>query len=677
MHRKIELLIKGLIGASFIMPLIVIPSSYIFPFIVPKIVFFRTLVLIMLAACIILYATNFKKYKTEFTPINIIVGLFFISFAISTFIGVDWYRSFWDNHERMLGLFTIFHYVVFYYIVTTFIKEWKDWKWLLRLFLFTGSIVMVIGFWQKLVNPEFLLNQGSGRVSSTLGNAIYYSGFGLFLAAIGYILAIKEKINTEWWWYAVVGAVIGLLGMFLGGTRGTFLGFLFGLMVLIISYLFTIRGHKKVKQVLAGIMIIGVIVIGIMYIYRDTDFVRDFPALGRVVNISLSGGGVETRLMAWDIAVEAWKENPVLGWGPNNFYYAFNKYYRPEFLEYGYQETWFDNAHSAVLNTLAVQGLVGLIFYLGLFAIPLYYTWRSYKKDKIDGHSLGIISAFLVAHFIHNAFVFENPTSYLYFFLFLAFVNSRVSNEKKEVEASKPISIGLSVTVSLIILLLIYSTNYYPAKANKMNLNVIRGLYSGADIVSLYNEASEVPTPHIDDIRNDFARTSAQVLPSYFQGGQAQAGMKIFDLAYDELNKNFLLHPADIRIHIQRTQLSLLGAQIKQDKSYLLDGERMLEEALEYSPKRQQTHYMLSIIKVELGKTDEAIALLQDTIEDNPKVGEGWWRLAVIYRDSGNLEEAKNVLREAEEYGARFKKQGQNIKNEILSTPDPEEIDTN
>ena len=176
MQKTLEKILKIVIGITFFVPILVLPTAYIFPFIVPKIIYFRSLVLVMFGLYLILLFSNLEKYRPRFSWVNIAVLLFFISFIISTFVGVDWYKSFWDNHERMLGLFTIFHYVVYYFIITTVVRDWSEWKWLIRTFLLAGSIVMFIGVLQRYVNPELLLNRGGTRVSSTLGNAIYLSG---------------------------------------------------------------------------------------------------------------------------------------------------------------------------------------------------------------------------------------------------------------------------------------------------------------------------------------------------------------------------------------------------------------------------------------------------------------------------------------------------------------------
>ncbi|MBU1895292.1 O-antigen ligase family protein [Patescibacteria group bacterium] len=667
MQKKLEILIKILIGASFFVPLVVIPNSYIFPFIVPKIILFRSLVLLLLAAYLVLLSSDWHRYKIRLNLVNITVGLFFLSFAISTFVGVDWYRSFWDNHERMLGLFTFFHYVVYFYILTSVIKKEKDWKWLLRLFLLAGSLVMLVAVWQRFVNPEAFLNQGAKRVSATLGNAIYLSGYGLFLFFIGYFLVAKEtiKLKSFWFWYAVAGATLGFLGIFLGGTRGTLLGLLVAFGILFICYIATLKEHKRARQILIFLILIGVVISGTLFIFRKTEFVRNIPAVGGLLNVSLSSGTANTRFMAWGIAVDAWYEKPVFGWGPNNYYYSFNKYYRPEFLEHGWGETWFDNAHNIVMNTLAVQGTFGILAYFGLFGVTIFVLWRGYQKREVDIHLATVGTAFLVGHFVHNIFVFENPTSYLYFFFFLAFINSRV-NKAEAGEENSRISFGLIISTLLVISLFIFSTNINPARANRATLNVIKGLNQGASGVEYYSIAASIPSPHIDDIRNDFARYVSQLLPKYLEIEKVKEANELFDLAYSELKKNRDLHPLDIRVHLQQSQLAQFGWQLKEDPNFIFEAEATLEDALSKSPRRQQVIYSLAGLKMQLNKSEEAEKLLKASIEDDPIISEGWIRLAALYRDIGNQAMAVELLTEARRQNIVFTEKDESFVKLIL-----------
>ncbi len=675
-QKKIESFIKILVGLTFLMPLILIPNSFIFPFIFPKVLFFRIMVLLMLAGYLLLLSSDWQRYKIKLTPTNLAVTLFFISFFVSTFVGVDWYKSFWDNHERMLGLFTIFHYVIYYFVITSIVREWRDWKWLLRVFLLAGSLVMIMGLWQKFVNPEFLLNRNNVRVSATLGNPIYYSGYGLFLFFAGFLLTVKEKKFSFWQWYAVVGGALGFLGVFAGGTRGTLLGMAAGLASLLISYIIFLKQNSKLRKVLMSVVVSGVVVIGILFAFRTTSFVKNIPLVGQVMNIDITEGTANTRLMAWGIAVEAWQEKPLFGWGPNNYYYAFNKYYRPEFLKYGWGETWFDNAHSSVMNTLAVQGIIGLLFYLGLFFLPFIVLWSGFKKGQINSHLVGVGSAFLIAHFVHNIFVFENPTSYLYFFLFLALLNSQtlhISVPKITTNNKKKVSGGMYAFILLTICLLIYSTNINPARANMKVLDTIKALSTGEDFIELYKQTTSIPSPHIDDIRNDFVRSVTSPIVNVAREGRGGQFVDLFDLAYGELVKNRVLHPLDIRVNMAQSQLAQAGAQIKQDVSFLYEAEEIMEDALKKSPKRQQIQYTLAQLKLHLNKPEEAIQIIKESIDNYSEISEGWWRLILVYRDIGDIEQAKRVIQEANDKGIVFNDMMKGTVESVLSHDSSEE----
>ena len=209
MQKKLEFIFKIVVGLTFFVPLAFFPKDFIFPFIVPKVLIFRSLTIVLLGLYIILLSSDWNRYKIRLTPLTLVVLLFLASFTVSTFLGLDWYRSFWDNHERMLGLFTVAHYVIYYLVATAVIRAWEEWKWLLRAFLLAGGIVMGIAFIQQFDN-EFLLNTSANRSAATLGNPIYVGGYGLFLVAIGGLMALKEKLNF-WKIFSWLTGLVGFL----------------------------------------------------------------------------------------------------------------------------------------------------------------------------------------------------------------------------------------------------------------------------------------------------------------------------------------------------------------------------------------------------------------------------------------------------------------------------------
>ena len=667
LKRYLISFIKVCIGLTFVVPLIVLSESYIFPFIVPKIVLLRSIIIAMVVCYVSLLIVSWKEYAPRLTMIHGAVMLFFFSFFISTFFGTDWYKSFWDNHERMLGLFTITHYILFYIVVSQVITEWKDIRYIARCVLALGGIVMIIGMWQRFVDPEALLNRGSGRVASTLGNAIYYSGYGMFLFFFGLLIAYKEQIK-EWKWFAYSIAALGALGIFLGGTRGTVFGLIGGLGILALYYMIGLREHARVRQSIAVGLVGCIIVAAILISFRSTSFVQNIPAVGRLVNTSFTETTASTRIMAWQIAFDAWKEHPLVGWGPNNYFYAFNKFYRPEFLQYGFQETWFDNAHSALFNTFAVQGTLGGVSYILIFLLPSIALFWAYRHKRIDVHVAAISTAFLAGHFIHNAFVFENPTSYLYFFFFIALVHvcTKDTSCVKDTTDRSMLSWPVFGVIGVIGLCIVYATNINPARANMRALDAIRASYElNPLVVSIYQDAIAIPSPHIDDIRSDFARSFVERLPDYARANRIQDLETLYPIVDADLQKNLALHPFDIRTHILFSRLLQYGAALQQDEIQLQKADSIINDARALSPKRQQLAYLAIPLKQALKKNDEIIEWLEQSIQDAPMIGHSWWRLAALYYDMGDVSRAKETLEKAAQQGVVFDSESAPIVEEL------------
>lgn len=660
-----------LIGLSFFMPLIVIPSSYIFPFIVPKVVAFRSIVLLMLGSYILLLVSNWQRYKPKVSWLNVGVFLFILSFAISTFAGVDPFRSFWDNHERMLGLFSVMHYVLFYYIVSATVEKWSEWRWVLRTFTVGAGLVMVIAFLQKYIDPKMVLNQGSGSVHSTLGNPIYLGGYGFFLAFLGALLYTKDKASHYWNYWYIATILLGLFGIYSAGQRGPFLGLVAGIAIGVYVYAWIYRENKSLKNLAIYGTLAGLVLVGGLYYYRDTNFVKNIPIVGPTVNVDPSEGTLNTRLLAWGSALEATKDRPIFGWGPRNFYYGFNQYFKPEMMKHGYGETWFDNAHNIVMETLATRGAFGILTYLALFIAVFVVLAKGYREGNLNAHEVALISAFTVGHFVHNVLVFEDPTSYLYFFFTLAYVNQRGtrSREEVQVENNNRISYGLTTAVVGVSVLLVYMTNIQPAQANTSALNTLRDIQRGNNGLESYKQTLSIPSPHRDVIVTDVAQSVLGVIPKYKKAEKSQAILLLVEKVYSDLNEVIKQHPLEIRSYIKKSQLAQQLAQLKQDPSYINEAEQALETALKHSPKRQQLQFMLSNIKLRLGKKDEAEQQLKNARDNYRKLSEPWWRLALFYQQQNKTSQAKEVINKAKEEGIEFSGQGQKVIQQIEGQP--------
>lgn len=665
-ETTLKKLIKIFAFATLLTPLIALPWFSVFPFIVPKAVFFRSMMVFAGVLSVLLFFyerkivdANHSSTKRWHTPLAIAVLLFAASMLVSTFVGVDMHASVWGNQERMLGLFTILHYFFLFFVFRYIFEDEKDWKWVFCTLVSVGIVATLVGAYQRYIDPSFLFNRGAGRVVSTLGNPIYFSGLALFTFFASVFYTIKEKNWTKWLFAA--GIIAGFFGMYLGNSRGTFVGLAAGLGVSLAIYALFSKQQKTVRKAAIGLLI-TLILFGVgVFALRNNNTVRSLPVIGPLASISFDEGTARTRYLAWEIAIKAWKDSPVFGWGPNNYYYAFNQYYNPESLQFGHQETWFDNAHNILMNTLASQGIVGVVGYLGIFVAGLWMLFAVYRKDGEYIHIFAVGSGFLVAHFVHNLFVFDNLTSYLYFFVMLAFIDvlyrKRYQAAGVDQPSHTPVVIApLAVTIGMVIAVIaVFFTNVNVFAANNHGYHA-RGLLIVLGKTELaidrLERAKQWNSPHTVDIQWDFAVDTLEVLPKVFFKSEAKA-RELYDIAVENMKEFIAVHPLDVRARLVYSDLLrggmvLFGLDLKEE----IEGH--LKRAEELSPDRQEVEYARITYLAGTGQIDLAIEKSHELIAHDPQIVGPYMSLAKIYYFDKQYTKIPDVLDSAIRAGALF-----------------------
>ena len=126
-----------------------------------------------------------------------------------------------------------------------------------------------------------------------------------------------------------------------------------------------------------------------------------------------------------------------------------------------------------------------------------------------------------------------------------------------------------------------------------------------------FGEATALPSPHADSIRDHFAFIVANRFESYAEAGRVADAERLLRTAYTELEKNAALHPLDVRIAVRRAQIALRLATRGGRRELLPEAERELAAALDVAPRRQDLYFTLAAVEVELGKAAEAVHLLE------------------------------------------------------------------
>jgi Flp pilus assembly protein TadD len=420
-------------------------------------------------------------------------------------------------------------------------------------------------------------------------------------------------------------------------TRASLLAVLLSFLVIPFIAAWRKRGRTR-KLAIAGAMVIIALGVG-FYLARDTQFVSSIPGVRRIVTTSLLGGGNRTRLIAWDIALESWKDKWLFGWGPENFYAAFNYHYRPESLLYSYYETWFDRAHNSVLDMLSMTGVVGTLLALGVYAAAAWTVFLRVRRERLTAIQGALFLLFLGAYFFQNLFAFDALSGFLLFYLLIAFIDADPSAQAGSSEKSGKIPVlGLLAFGAPLIAFTAWLVlvNFNMWRANRENLEAISLARYGRfeEAAARHALAMSRNSPHAPEIRADFAREAAQLM-GRVPKGKENAALALMQTAVNELRIN-VDEGKDVYDAIVLSQVLMATG----NPQLLSEAEMILRDALPLSPKRQQLLYTLAKVLILEKRFDEAIALAQNIVADESRVGESHWVLALALSEAGKKEES-------------------------------------
>ncbi len=718
-----QFVIWGILLIPFV-PLVVSTSMF-FPFITGKNFLFRFLVEILLGAWIIL-AFRDPAYRLKFSWIVAALSVFVGIVILADFFGENITKSFWSNYERMEGLVTILHLYAYFIIAGSVFATEALWRRFFHVSIGVSIFMVLFGVLQ--LAGELVINQGGVRLDGTLGNATYLAvymlfnvflvafwalrevrfrpksgaifmsglvGFGLFavwsfvragnpniaigpyekgilvfsifaIAFLSYLYAkYRNSITAHIALYSTV-LIAQLAILYHTATRGATLGLIGGVFLAVLLVVFLNRESKIVRRVSMWCGVALVLSIVLVIGLRNTAFVQENPSLGRLVNISYDDA--ESRFLVWGMALQGFKERPILGWGQGNFSLVFNKYYDPKMYN---QEPWFDRAHNVVFDWLIAAGLLGLLAYLSIYITALYHLLFSRRfrgndppeeqqtinKKKRNAHVQGdaqhfiftpvgasILTGLLAAYFFQNLFVFDQVISYTLFFSVLAFVHveavcRRKKNDVTDVPHPKHThklpQTASHVVISLVIIItpfLAYTINMGGYLTNKNLLQAIAPQQGGIEKnFEFFKKALAYRSLGTSEVREQLSQFAINQA-----GGNASQELRreIFLLAQDEMRQQIKSTPNDARPNLFLATLLLAYGQNE-------EAIKVLEEAREISPRKQTIYYLLANVYLTQGNMVKALEVTRTAFNIEPENSEArqYYIIAAIYAGEDALAE--------------------------------------
>src|SRR3989344_2709918 len=614
------LIVAGNFFANIFMPGV---GDLFFPFITGKNFFFRIVVEILFGLWITAAVFD-KKYRPQASPVFWAVSATLGVLILSTVFGENPYRSFWSNYERMEGLVGHLHLFAYFIMLISVFKSESDWRRFFYSSIFVSFIISIYSYLQFTGSLE--IHQSDVRLDATLGNATYlaiYLVFHLFLLA--YYLFKEERVWVRSFFAFIFFMEIPVV--FLTATRGAVLGLLGGAALFVLLMVWLDAGRRS-KILAASVIGVILILVGAFFAFRNTDFVRGNYVLVRFADISPQEQTVKSRFTIWSMALEGFKEHPLLGVGLENFNLVFNKYYKPRLWP---QEPWLDRAHNVFFDWLASGGILGLISYLGIFGSAIYLLWRR-QQDKLASAAFISLSA---AYFVHNFFVFDNITSYFMFFAvlgfihflgnaqpksFRTFVKPEVNHSGQKTFLAKYIAV---IFIFLAVLFSLYFANIKPLLAGRALLNTLKDMAVSAQNVDVilgdFNKVFGYNTFGSGEAREQFSSYASNALVFNISN---ELKIKALQKAVSEMEKQIAENPKDARSRLFLAALYLKGGRID-------EALKTLDKAQELSPKKQQIFFLRADALIGKGDSKKALEVLKEAYELDPAYAEAAKNLAL------------------------------------------------
>ena len=596
-----------------------VSSKLFFPFIVTKTVAFDISVEVMFLAFLLLSLVD-KNYKIR---LNLTVLLMFIYLAILTLaslLGNDFYHSFWSNNERSDGILLLGHLFLFVVVLTSFIRTTKEWLYVLDIFLVASVCVSIVALDQYLAltfpvqwADHFLPSSNGARLAATIGNAGYVAGYMIFGVFISLFLFFKRK-NT---WLKVLYAIVFILELFIAvetQTRGGYLALALGLPIFVLYLVFFYYRKNYLKVIAVVLVLAGLAGVFLIFANKNSDFIKGQPILSRITSISLSDGSTNNRLVTWGIAFEGFKNRPILGYGQENFYQVFDRYYTTKNTE-----QWFDRSHNMIGDRVITGGLIGLVSYLSLLILPFYFLWSYYRKKYKDinkdlnqkqdktQESAGrlyftpvIFSILILAYIVQNMFIFEALVTYVPLMLVLSFAGLYGPSFEGKLFSNRGFKAVIFVVFLIAFIPMLYFFNIKPVQANADLIKILSSNDMSVDQrISAFEDIISRHTLGNQEYRRQYFSFYEEAMSYYFQGDSKNRNKstesqlasftgKMEGQLLDQISEN----PYNVTNYLMLMRFYNMAYVF--DPSMLSKAINLSDKAIELSPGRPQIYYELA-----------------------------------------------------------------------------------
>ena len=430
--------------------------------------------------------------------------------------------------------------------------------------------------WQQEFDP-------TKRIFSTLGQPNWLASYLVLILPLALSQIFRVKNPQKRILFCLITLII-LTALILTNSRAG----LAGLIVTLILF-FALLGTGQIKKNFKFFLSILVPIILIATVAGTTLFSRIYEAVSPRKGQGPTESG-QIRLIVWQGAVEIFKNNPILGTGPETFAYSYYKY-RP--LAHNLTTEWnffYNKAHNEFLNYLANLGILGFISYGAFLTVTVLTLWKSRASIAVKGVLSG-----LIGYQVTILFGFSTVATQAIMFLIVAAAQSptlTVSFKFPSLKKGHQLIIGTALLIvgaaGIAGVLRLFIADVLITRAQNLTLD-------NPKLLAAYTLA--LSTSPIDN-------------PFYLADAAYRANSAPFAQKAETLAPNNLL--------VLRKVANTYFLLSQTDKNYEDDAIRVAQRLTKLAPTDPQSYLTLAKIQIGLVKFDDAQKSLATALQLKP-----------------------------------------------------------
>ncbi len=296
-----------------------------------------------------------------------------------------------------------------------------------------GVVVAILGL---LCLIEYLAANSENSVAVSLRYSKYAEVTATLLPVF---IALSVGKKSRYSLFLGIVSILGWTGIIVSLGRTQFLAGLFGVIVFAGLVLFSQKNKISLKKslVCTGFFVLVLIFSQFFWMLGSAKQ----STLNRFSGDQPSQTSFQVRFLYWELALEMFKQNPVIGVGADNFSNDYN-FARKSFVEANaedskvslYENVLPERTHNEYLQILAELGIVGILLF-GWFLLGIGGFLFSVRRRKVSVLSLAALAgifAFFVSS-LASSYSFRVPANGVCFFFLLALAaNEFFKKEKSE-----------------------------------------------------------------------------------------------------------------------------------------------------------------------------------------------------------------------------------------------------